>query len=255
MNPFKRLRNALAGRWQRLQHAQHERANRRRLRSGRPLRVHGQLIECGDVVSPGILEQLVRGSYERQEAEGLVRLLGPSDRVLELGSGLGVITSIASRCAAEVLSFEANPRMAKLAESNLALNGRRNATVRSGVLGPRSGTASFRVARDFWSSSLGDADSDHVHLEVEVHALSAVLEAFKPTVAILDIEGGEYALLADPVWGACRGLRKVLVELHETGVDELGGVAERWDIDRPLEAIRAEFARVGNCTVTLVRKA
>jgi FkbM family methyltransferase len=255
MNPFKRLRNALAGRWQRLQHAQHERANRRRLRSGRPLRVHGQLVECGDVVSPRILEQLVRGSYERQEAESLRRLLLPSDQVLELGSGLGVITSIASRCAAGVLSFEANSRMAELAESNLALNGRRNATVRSGALGPHSGTARFRVARDFWASSLGEVDSDQVQIEVEVHALTDVLEAFKPTVAILDIEGGEYAVLADPAWGACRGLRKVLVELHDTGVDELGGIAEKWDIDRSLEAIRTEFARVGNCTVTLTRKA
>ena len=197
----------------------------------------------------------MRGSYERQEAEGLRSLLVPSDRVLEFGSGLGVIACIAGRSASDVLSFEANPRLVERAEANLALNGIRNVAVRSGVVGHQAGTATFRVEADFWSSALGTASAGEDSIAVEVHALSAVLETFRPTVVVMDIEGGEYELLGDPAWMAYAGLRGVLVELHDVGGDALDRLLASWSADRPVEAIRAEFARFLNCTVALKRTA
>ena len=244
---------ALTSRWRRLEQWQREQENRWRLDRGKPIEVHGLLIRTGPETSPHILEHLIRGSYERQEAEGLRSLLVPSDRVLEFGSGLGVIACIAGRSASKVLSFEANPRLVERAEANLALNGIRNVAVRSGVVGRQAGTATFRVEADFWSSSLGTARAGEDSIEVEVHALSAVLETFRPTVVVMDIEGGEYELLGDPAWMACASLRGALVELHDVGGDALDRLLAPWTADRPVEAIRAEFARVGNCTVSLKR--
>ena len=255
MTNAQRWKAALTGRWHRLNQWLLEQENRRRLRRGKPIHVHGLLIETGPETSPSILEHLIRGSYERQEAEGLRSLLVPSDRVLEFGSGLGVIASIAGRSASEVLSFEANPRLVERAEANLALNGIRNVTIQKGVVGRQPGTASFRVEAEFWSSALGTASEGEDSIEVNVHALSAVLETFRPTVVVMDIEGGEYELLSDPAWMAYAGLRGVLVELHDAGGDALDQLLASWTADRPVEAIRAEFARVGNCTVTLNRKA
>lgn len=246
---------ACASRWRRLKQWLHVQANRQRMRRGAPLRVHGILIQFGLETSSNIQEHLITGNYERQEAEGVRSLLTPTDRVLELGSGLGAITCIAGRCASEVLSFEANPRMVKRAEANLALNNVHNATVRSGALGHRNGRASFRVDPHFWTSALDTARADHECIEVAVHDLQEVLETFRPTVVIMDIEGGEYALLQAPAWKAYSGLRSVLVELHDLGGDELNQLVESWAVDRPLEDIREEFARNGNCTVSLQRRA
>ena len=90
-----------------------------------------------------------------------------------------------------------------------------------------------------------------------VHALGPVLAEFAPTVLVMDIEGGEYALLNLPEWTAGRSLRAIVVEIHRPPTeDALRGLAclqTPWKLDRTVDQLAAEIRSGGNRTVTLLR--
>ena len=82
------------------------------------LTVHGVRVPISpDEVSAEIWRALQSGSYEANEVRRIARAIRPGDRVLELGAGLGVITSIiASVDDVRVWSFEADPQTTQLAQ-------------------------------------------------------------------------------------------------------------------------------------------
>src|SRR4051812_14943391 len=57
---------------------------------------------------------LVRGDYEAPERSALNAILAPDDRVLDIGSGIGILAMNAARIvgSANVLAYEPNPAAA-----------------------------------------------------------------------------------------------------------------------------------------------
>lgn len=94
----------------------------------------GVVLELDWRVSP-----LVRASvcssrdYEHRERRIIETTLRTDDTVLELGAGLGFITTIAARIARDVNAYEADPDMASAAAATIVRNGVR-ATVTHGAL-------------------------------------------------------------------------------------------------------------------------
>lgn len=73
------------------------------------------------------------GSYEAKEARSIFKVVKPGDRVLELGSGIGIITSIIAKIAeVSVWAFEANPSTAALAQRVIDANGINNVVLSQG---------------------------------------------------------------------------------------------------------------------------
>jgi FkbM family methyltransferase len=175
--------------------------------------------------------------YEYPEIRGLNRALSSGDRVLELGSGLGIITALAGRAVApegKVLSFEANLAMISDTQKFLADHGISNVELRHSVLVPKAETGEtrdFHLTRSFASSSLlsNETTKDHGVISVPAVQLNDVVAEFKPNVLVCDIEGGELELI--PALDAS-GLRAVLMELHP---DRLSG-AQLAEIDAALAA-------------------
>lgn len=63
-----------------------------------------------DDVSPVIWQALDNETYEAKEAKWISKAVKPGDRVLELGSGIGIITSLIAQIPdVQVWAFEANP--------------------------------------------------------------------------------------------------------------------------------------------------
>ena len=171
------------------------------------------------------------------EILGLKRALCGGDRVLELGSGLGIITALAGRAVApdgKVLSFEANLAMISKTQKFLADHGISNVELRRSALVPKAEkgeTRDFYLTRSFASSSLlsNKTTKDHGVISVPAVQLNDVVAEFKPNVLVCDIEGGELELI--PALDASR-LRAVLMELHP---DRLSG-AQLVEIDVALAA-------------------
>ncbi len=213
-----------------------------------------QIQAPGDVITPAIAEALTTGSYEIEEARIVSRALKSHDRVLEIGSGLGFVTTLIARDerVASLIAFEADPRLAKRASSTLTLNGCTDAEVINAVLAPEASTgdmAVFYQRPDFWMSSMFETDVPYDRIvNVPVLPLNTMLRDRAITCIVCDIEGGEVQLLK----GAdLAGVDRVVVELHDH-ITGLSGVADLFETMR-----RKGFAYDPRCsegTVVLFRR-
>ncbi|QIE55204.1 FkbM family methyltransferase [Pikeienuella piscinae] len=191
------------------------------------------IIECRGVRirnDPKIITHRVRISlekqrYEQDEAARLDRIIAPGERILELGAGLGFISSLCARDerTEAVLCFEANPELIEFIRETHALNGVA-ATVENAVLTTAPGPArvNFYLRDTFWGSSLApDASPYRRVVSVPLRRFDKVAERFRPSFIICDIEGAEVDLFAN---ARLNGVSKVLVEIH-TAVTGRRGVA------------------------------
>ena len=161
---------------------------------------------------------LRRGDYERREIEAVKALVRPEDVVLELGGGIGYMSTYLShnRKVGEIHTYEANPALIPFIERVHAQNGVGNVTVHNAILGPRKGKAKFYIRENFLASSLeqnpaGEKSPVLRVEEIAVENARSVVKAIKPTFLVCDIEGAEAEILPLPDFS---GLRGAVIELH-----------------------------------------
>lgn len=170
-------------------------------------------------MSADVVRAILSNSYEDPEIRGLRSVIRAGDRVLELGSGLGVVTALAARAASpggKVLSFEANPGMIPDTLAFLADHDIANVELRNAVLVPDVGdseTREFHLASSFSVSSLlgGEGRRSREVISVRAENLNKTVAEFAPDVLLCDIEGGELELI--PALDASK-LKAVVIELH-----------------------------------------
>src|SRR5437899_5892936 len=100
------------------------------------LTVHGVKVPLNPAdVSPEIWHALSSGTYEAKEARWVFKSVRPHDHVLELGTGIGVLTSlIAGIEGVHVWAFEASPSSVRLARRVIEANNLNNITLAQGIL-------------------------------------------------------------------------------------------------------------------------
>lgn len=176
-------------------------------------------------VSDTVLKFMREGRYESREGKILNQIIDDGERVLELGGGLGFISTIAAKNkkTAAVRTYEANPNLAEVIAATHGLNSVTDVEVRTGVLvrEARHESVPFYLRRDFWGSSLARkaGETNVQEVMVPVHELSWVIGEFRPTMIVCDIEGGEADLFDGR---ALPGVNKVLVELHQPVIGPKG---------------------------------
>ena len=176
-----------------------------------------------EVMSPHMLEVLRSGAYEGTEAREIPRIIQPGERIVELGSGIGFIAAIALKTGQvqSYAAYEANPGLIPVIERNAELN-EVSFDVHNAVVDPKlnEGTVPFYLREDFWASSMAPQPWGYKQ-EVAVPRVSfdAVRERYRPTMLIVDIEGGEELLFRDI---ALTGIKKIYVELHQKVIGRVG---------------------------------
>ena len=180
---------------------------------------------------PALIDQkkrraLRRGDYERREVEAVKALVRPEDVVLELGGGLGYMSTFmaANRKVGKIHTYEANPALVPYIKQLHAENGVKNVTIHNALLGARKGKASFYIRENFLASSLEETPkgekSPVTRIEkIEVENAKAAVKAIKPTFLVCDIEGAEADILPLPDFS---GLRGAVIELHPQWIGEAG---------------------------------
>jgi len=187
------------------------------------------------------IERINAARYEGQEIAGALHVVESTDRVLEMGAGLGIVGAVVARNAKpqEILSFEANPNLIPHIEALYRLNrldGR--ITVRNEVLiaqKDRPATMTFHLGSSYLGSSLirdGSPKTDAV--DVPTADFNSVLKDFRATVLLMDIEGGELDVLRD---ADLTGLRAMVLEFHPDaygieGMRECKRILRRAGFDR-----------------------
>ena len=173
----------------------------------------GIRLPLGPNISPRVTYEILTARYEIAERRILAACLEPSDRVLEIGAGIGLLSTFcAQRIGSDrVIAFEANPALIAVIRRTYALNGL-NPDLRNAILGAGGGTTAFYVNRDFWSSSTVRRSASDKLVEVPNADFAETVRSFRPTFLVVDIEGGEFDLLMD---ASLDGIQKIAIELHE----------------------------------------
>lgn len=164
------------------------------------------------------------GRYESKEATQVEKLLKEGDRVLEIGSGLGFISTIAARDpkTEDVLCYEADPRLIPFIKSVHELNGIKKATVRNVALTTdlSQKELTFYVRKDFWGSSFSKAAGEYESTAIiPTQSFNEVVQQFRPTFIVCDIEGAELDLFFN---ASLFGVTRVLMEIHSRVLGRAG---------------------------------
>lgn len=176
------------------------------------------------VLTPTIREAMLTGGFEAEEAVQIPLIVSPGDRVLEIGAGIGFISTLLSRepLVGQVVAVEANPYLLDYMERLHVRNGVRNVRRVNAILtnGPES-AATFYLREDFWMGSLSAEPNPWVDtVMVPTLSLDGVLRSERINLIVCDVEGAE----ADLFDGAdLSGVDRVFVETHDH-VTGLSGV-------------------------------
>ncbi len=104
------------------------------------------------IITPKIERPMRNNRYEGGECAALRRILRPGDRVLELGAGVGLLSTVAGLIEGigSVTTIEANPDLIPLIRETHRLNGVTGVDLRNGVAtpttAPRSTSTCARIS-------------------------------------------------------------------------------------------------------------
>lgn len=169
-----------------------------------------------DVLSKKVRRGLRKGTYEIEEAEAAGDLFHDGDTVLELGAGIGFISSYLRKFTnvGRIVAYEGNTNLTPYIKQVHALNGIKGIDVHNAVVlpSPEKEIIPFYVRKEFWSSSLSAEKSGVIDtISVPTKGWSDLIANLSPTALIMDIEGGEVDLLEACDLGP---IKRAVIELH-----------------------------------------
>jgi FkbM family methyltransferase len=183
----------------------------------------------GKYLTPVISESIYNNQYEKAELQMLKQYLSKEDIVMEIGSGIGFLSAYCSKLIGshKVFSYEANPNLQEIIQTTYRINNV-NPTFYSCLVGEEVEEKTFYITKDFWSSSFIKPSNDEIVKTITVLAKSfnQEVERVKPSLLIVDVEGGEYELLQS---ARLDHIQKIIIELHNSliGRDKIDSIKHK----------------------------
>ena len=168
-------------------------------------------------ITPPIFKALMNKRYEFRERQVIKQTLAKGDRVLELGSGMGVVSLvIASQVGDDnIYCVEANPEAASLARYHFDLNNHKikvfEQLLYPKAIKPTESTIELNVSATFVESSIHKLGSHSRKVPVPVADIESIVEQHQLNVLVTDIEGFETSLVEH---FGFNGINKYILELH-----------------------------------------
>jgi FkbM family methyltransferase len=174
--------------------------------------MEGVKIKVPQIASNVISKAIYDGSYEAMELKLLKNKISKDDIVLEIGTGLGLLSTYCAKKIGsdKIFTFEGNPALEKAIKDNYSLN-QVTPDLKMCLVGSQSGFRTFYVGENFWSSSIFNKPKGAQPINVPVMSFNEVVRSINPTFLILDVEGGEYELVE---YADFYNVRKLLIEIH-----------------------------------------
>jgi len=191
-----------------------------------------ELLSCGIkvpldeiIITPPIAAALCAHRYEAEEAAQIPAIVIPGDIVLEIGAGIGFISSLVARQpgVSQIFAVEANPSLLPYMAKLHAANGVTSVRPVNAVLANSGAdTALFYQRRDFWMGSLSEGPEPYESvISVPVIDFNNFLSTHKVSLIICDIEGAERWIFADV---ELHSVDRIYLELHDH-ITGLAGIA------------------------------
>ena len=182
--------------------------------SRRPiLTIEGVRIRLGRHMSRRVEQALSKGSYEQEELRLIGAVLSPTDVVLEIGAGLGLVsTYCAQRIGSpRVFAAEADPELEPCIRETYLLNGV-EPTLEMCAVGSRAGRVTLYRDKHLISTSVVRRRAGAQPVEVPGKALNYLVDKVRPTLLVIDAEGAERELFDG---AELPTVTKIVLELHD----------------------------------------
>jgi FkbM family methyltransferase len=175
--------------------------------------LHGvKIVTDPENVPHQVRNLLFKETYEQAECELVKRYLSKNDRVLEIGTGIGLVSLVATKIVGQglVKSFEANPAMESLIRKNFQLNDLEpNLEMRAVTKDGED--VCFYQDPQILSSSAFDRGVTTTKISVPSTSIKQAIDEWQPNILIMDVEGSEIELIN----GAnLAEIHIVIMELH-----------------------------------------
>lgn len=183
-------------------------------------RVSGVLLEIpNSILNDRMRKTFSNGNYEGREAQLLSKAIKAGEVVLELGAGVGFISTIAGRnpLTKAIYAVEANPTLIPIIQHTHRINNIKSSVFHE-VMGVRDGRTTFRLAHTFTASSVSGVWGGQ-EIEVPMASFQKRLDQIRPTMLIVDIEGGELTLFDRVHFPS---VRTILLEIHPNVIGPSG---------------------------------
>ena len=174
--------------------------------------IEGIKVKIPSFASNVICQAIYGGFYEADELKLVKNRLSPDDTVMEVGTGLGLLSAYCAKKIGndKVYTFEANPALESAIKDNYALN-QVEPQLDICLVGDRTGVADFYVGQNFWSSSIYDKAQGAKPITVPVINFNEKVREINPTFLLLDMEGGEYEFVK---YADFYNIKKLMIEIH-----------------------------------------
>jgi FkbM family methyltransferase len=179
------------------------------------------------VVSPKLQSAIQKGHYEKEESDVAGRLAKKSSVALDIGAGLGLISTIMMRANSSIAvhCFEADPRLIPLIlatqqRNNVKAAGVYHCAVVAQNPSSNQGSLPFEIKQDFWANSLANNKSNHNEIiRVQTMIFSDLVKTYQPSLLVIDIEGEEKHLFSGMDLSS---VDRVCVEIHKSKIGPMG---------------------------------
>lgn len=180
----------------------------------RIITIKGLRLELGSHISETIKDVIYQGDYEGPELRIVRSKLHPDDVVMELGTGLGFLSTYCAQKIGDdkVFTYEANPQLEFHIRQTYKHN-RVNPRLEICLVGEGNDEKDFFLSDSFWQSSTILHNADARKITVPVKDFNQEIHRINPTFLIIDIEGGEYDLVQ---YADFFNVRKILIEIHQS---------------------------------------
>lgn len=190
-----------------------------RLTGRKTTRYGGLLVLCDpERVPRSVATAIIKGTYEAPEMTLVSAAVRQGDRVVEIGTGVGVVSLLCNRLAGagNVQSYEANASLEPIIRENFRMNGLSpSLTLKAVTLDGRP--VEFFHNDNIISSSVHDRGLPAQKRRIDSIAINDAIAAHRADVIVMDIEGGEIDLLPGANLTA---VRELIIELHPHIVGE-----------------------------------
>jgi len=180
------------------------------------------------IITPVILDAILSDAFESREASEIPQIVRPGDNVLEIGAGIGFISTLLALQpdVNTVYAVEANPDLLPFMSDLHQLNGTHEKVERLNfVLTNQDATElTFYQRTDFWMGSLTAQPNPYYStVEVPTANLNAFLHDKAISLIVCDIEGAETVIFED---ADLSKVDRIYLELHDhvTGLSGVGRV-------------------------------
>ena len=166
-------------------------------------------------VSNNVWMSILSQSYEMNEINTVLETLSKTDVVLELGASLGAMSSSVLKQVNPkmYICIEANIDMVNLLRENHRINEVSCEILHGAVTLKSEEFKDFYINSDSWSSSLNFFKNYTRVDKIRMFNFNDILNKYKPSYLICDIEGGEYEIFNNET--CFDSISKICIELHQ----------------------------------------